>query len=444
MQESKAAEALRKLKEAKEREQPSAEVAALSSEADYGIRRHDYVMHWYAYYISPKKTAWRRVTVQEIKDYLGCNHQIGDIKENGLPSLADIITQRAVQNWSVAYAGNFAGYLEMGEYPTPNGTLLITRGRKLLEANKGNCRFLLNFLRRAFKRPQQFYAFCGWMRWAVLSLLQPVGRWSHGHALLIVGDTDIGKTTLQNDVIDPLLTNNRADASHWLKGGSFNAQLGEAEHWLMSDPKSSSKKEQDEFLAGLKEAIANVWMFIHPKGKTPIDLPTYRRLTITLNREERALRIVSDLAESEAEKLLMLDFEDAGRYAPNGKGGLEYAEWKEKILSQLPAFKYWLLNEFELPSDMTHSRFGVRYTNPELHQRLIAPTQEQKDAELDGMIVDACFVEQTSNVHRVIHWQEVKRVELTAGQVIDRSICDQNIRLPIGVPQTIVFLEGFL
>ena len=118
----------------------------------------------------------------------------------------------------------------------------------------------------------------------------------------------------------------------------------------MSDPKSSSKKEQDTFLSGLKEGIANVWMFIHPKGKTPIDLPTYRRLTITLNREERALRIVSDLAESEAEKILMLDFEDAGEYAPNGEGGLPYAEWKKKIQEQLPAFKWWLLNELGCPS----------------------------------------------------------------------------------------------
>ena len=42
------------------------------------------------------------------------------------------------------------------------------------------------------------------MRWAIQSLHQSIGQWSHGQALLVVGDTGIGKTTLQNDIIDPL------------------------------------------------------------------------------------------------------------------------------------------------------------------------------------------------------------------------------------------------
>ena len=237
----------------------------------------------------------------------------------------------------------------------------------------------------------------------------------------MVGETGKGKSTLQCDVIDPWLTNHHADAACFLKGESiFNAQLGEAEHWLMSDPKKSNQKEQEIFLSGVKEAIANVWMNIHPKGKTPIDLPTYRRLSITLNDEPRALSIVSDLAKSEAEKILMLNFEDPGKFAPNGKGGLSYADWKTKIQEELPAFKWYLLNEFRLPQKMEHSRFGVQYSNPDLSKKLAAPSQAEIDEDLDGMILDSCFEHRTQTVDGKADWRLVNRIEMTAGQIIDR------------------------
>ena len=387
---------------------------------DYGIRWHDYVMDWYANFGG----VWRKVPITGVKDYLGSVHRIPDERAEGYPSPAGFVMTHAVEHFSVDYAGNYAGYLNMGEYPIAGGhTLLITRGRKLLEAKEGDCTFLDNFLQQSFRRENQYNAFCGWMLWSILSLHQPIGQWSHGQALLAVGDTGIGKTSLQNDIINSLLTNCCADASLWLKGQStFNEPLGEAEHWLMSDTKSSSQREKDEFLAGVKAAVANVWMAIHPKGRRQINLQTYRRLTITLNEEERALRIVSDLAESEAEKILMLNFEDAGKYAPNGKGGLPYPEWKTKIESQLPAFKWKLLNEFKLPEEMKHPRFGVQYTNPDLLKQLAAPSQKEKDEDLDGMIVDSCFEHRSQLQGRGIEWIVVDRIELQAGQIIDRLI----------------------
>jgi hypothetical protein len=415
-----------KFKKEAESAPPPKKEAVVEPNKDYDIRWHEFVGHWYVKYTGTE-TKWQKVPVHALKTRLERVHGISDESEPGHPSLADYVMDDAVANWSVAYAGNYAGYLEMGEYATSNGTLLITQGRKLLKAEEGDCRFLLNFLRRSFKRPQQFLAFCGWMQWAILSLHQPVGSWSHGQAMLIVGPTGSGKSTTQNDIIEPLLTNHHADAMLWLKGGSpFNEQLGEAEHWLMSDPKSATKKEQDEFMAGLKEAIANVWMPIHPKGQKQIDLPTFRRMTITLNREERALRIVSDLAQSEAEKILMLDFEDAGRYAPNGKGGLLYPDWKRKIDQQLPALKHWLMNKFSLPEGMLHPRFGVQYINPELLRQLSAPTQEEIDADLDSMIYDSCFQERTMMIGRGIQWVLVNRIELSASQIVDRLTGAQN------------------
>jgi hypothetical protein len=62
-----------------------------------------------------------------VKDYLGVKHGISDEREEGLPSTASRVMQSAIENFSVDYAGNFAGYLKVGEYPTTNGKLLITK-----------------------------------------------------------------------------------------------------------------------------------------------------------------------------------------------------------------------------------------------------------------------------------------------------------------------------
>jgi len=68
----------------------------------------------------------------------------------------------------------------------------------------------------------------------------------------------------------------------------------------------------------------------------------------------------------------------------------------------------------------------VQYANPELLKQLAAPTQDEKDEDLDGMILDSCFQERTTTIGRGIQWVMVDRVELTAGQVIDRLTGMQN------------------
>ena len=121
-------------KEEKKSEEMAEKIIAEPAK-DFGIRWHDYVGDWYAYYDG----VWRKVPISGIKDYLGSEHQIPDEKAEGYPSPAGMVMHHAVKHFSVDYAGNFAGYLEVGEYPTAGGgKLLITKGRKILKAKKGN------------------------------------------------------------------------------------------------------------------------------------------------------------------------------------------------------------------------------------------------------------------------------------------------------------------
>ncbi len=46
---------------------------------DFGIRWHDYVGDWYAYY----NGIWRKVNITLIEDYLGVQHGIPDERAEG-------------------------------------------------------------------------------------------------------------------------------------------------------------------------------------------------------------------------------------------------------------------------------------------------------------------------------------------------------------------------
>jgi hypothetical protein len=59
-------------------------------------------------------------------------------------------------------------------------------------------------------------------------------------------------------------------------------------------------------------------------------------------------------------------------------------------------------------------------------KQLAAPSQKERDEDLDGMILDSCFQKQTMTVGRGIQWVLIDRNELTAGQVVDRLTGAQN------------------
>src|SRR6516162_9240008 len=108
----------------------------------------------------------------------------------------------------------------------------------------------------------------------------------------------------------------------------------------MSDPPG---RRSEAFLGGVKRTVANLTLNIHPKGKRMIDLDTFRRASISLNRDNQAIQLIEGMAESEAEKLMILDFTQPGNAAPDGPGGLPFREWYRTVTSQMPAVLYRLL-----------------------------------------------------------------------------------------------------
>jgi hypothetical protein len=383
---------------------------------DYGIRRTSNGT-WYR----KTRRGWDKVTREDIATHLirqGVSSRYG--KEDELSGV-DLVMDNCIDYWMVDYAQEIAGYIAPGQYAIGNKIALVTRGASFIELKQGTEEDFLDlylFFKHAFTEPLQFDAWLGWLEQAVRVLRTAVPpAWAHGLALLLIGDPGIGKTSLQH-LITLALAGRATDPKIFFKGDStFNSQLAENEHWMMADPgHKGTKAERDSFLSNLKESVANVWMGCHPKGEKEITIPTYRRSSISLNPDKMALAILQGMEPGTLEKTLILDFKDAGKYRPDGPGGMRYGEWHERMVAQLPYFLYWLLNVYTVPEALRDSRYGVRYTNPAMESRLAATTIVEDETEVKEIVGIGVFTNIKPGSDEVLN----ETGPLTIGEIIDR------------------------
>jgi hypothetical protein len=262
-------------------------------------------------------------------------------------------------------------------------------------------------------------AFLGWLQGAVRTLREAEpGKWRHGQALALLGLSGSGKTSIQN-IITHALAGRATDPDLFFKDKTaFNEQMAEREHWAMSDPKTTSRAAQRKFLGDIKKFVADVWMSIHGKGSKLFNLRTYRRMTVSLNPDNEALEILKDMAASDLDKIMILDFKNAGEWSPDGEalGGMSWEAWEARMLKELPAFLWWLLNEYRVPEHMWHKRYNVVYHNPAMESRLAATTADEEESVVKEIVGTGVFTNLTDN-------DELNEVgPLTVGGIIDRVI----------------------
>jgi hypothetical protein len=237
----------------------------------------------------------------------------------------------------------------------------------------------------------QVHTFTGWLKSSVEALRS--GRHQQQQALALCGPRDCGKSFVQHHIITPCLGGRSADAERaFLRGNSFNADLFAAEHLTLDDcHASTSIRDRVAFGAMIKtHTVGASVKSYHAKGKDAFNIRPWWRISITLNDGPEAMHVLPPLNDDVNDKICILRASQFDFPAPITTTA-EKEAFARKVRAEIPAFLWWLLNEYRLPDAYADPRrYNVAtYHHPTLLQELEALTPERELLEL----IDLAFQE---------------------------------------------------
>ena len=178
---------------------------------------------------------------------------------------------------------------------------------------------------------------------------------AQGHALLLIGDTNKGKSLLSNRVISALV-GGFSDASDYLSGQThFNKDLARVAAWVIDDTTSAASfQDQRRATELIKKCVANPRIEYHAKYVDAVTIPWTGRVILSLNMDANSLSVIPALDSSNRDKLMALRVsKKASSKFPSN------AVLEKTIREELPHFARWLL-DWEVPKELKgDARFGI-------------------------------------------------------------------------------------
>jgi len=293
-------------------------------------------------------------------------------------------TERAVD-----FCGPLAGH-KVGMFETSAGVrVLVTQAPgRIFDDPSGpvECPNLERFLGELFG-DDQLPSVLAWCKYACESLRR--GDFRPGQMLLLAGPAQCGKSLFQA-LVTELLGGRAAKPYRYMIGQTaFNEDLARAEHLVIEDENPSTDiRSRREFGTAIKDFSVNREMSIHGKGKTALQLPTYRRITCSVNDEPENLMICPPLDDSIRDKIMLLRC----NVATVGEDRLE--TWKT-LAGEIPAFRCFLARH-RVPPSIKDPRFGVKaFHHPDLLEALSSIAPENR---LLNLIDEVLFGPRTKEV----------------------------------------------
>ena len=234
------------------------------------------------------------------------------------------------------------------------------------------------------ERPTLDY-FYSWLQRFYLAVL---GReFVQGHALLLVGPTNKGKSLLSNRVISGLV-GGYADASDYLSGQTkFNKDLGRVATWVIDDTTSAASfQDQRKATELIKRAVANPRVEYQAKYADSLSIPWTGRVVMSLNMDINSLAVIPSLDSSNRDKLMAL------KVCDNATSKFPRNSILEKTIEEeLPYFAKFLC-DWEIPSDIEgDSRFGVKsFIDSTIEEAAYDNSSRSTVAELVEFFVKRC------------------------------------------------------
>lgn len=330
------------------------------------------------YYEPDKKTywdkdhngGWTELNEGGILRRLDIKYQITNArKKSKRYSVAEICLDTVQDRQKIIFSGGIAG-LDAGTYDVPEGKYLVTYSRHKPVPVQGDWSAIKTLGERMFG-PEQIDYVWGWHQRVVKAYASEDRIFTQ--AFFMAGPPNCGKSFWQHLVITPILGGKMAanPLQYMTKQTSFNKELIETEHWALDDAAGGLNYHERRLLgAGIKMATVNKNQTCHPKGKTAFTVSSRHWLSASLNDEVENISMLPEMDESLVDKFQLLKCTQAiNAEWPGDENAIQRLE--KSVAEQIPAFIYWLLNEYEVPEALKDGRFGVKaYQNPELVSKI--------------------------------------------------------------------------
>ncbi len=305
------------------------------------------------------------------------------------------------QDFRVAYAGLLAGS-KAGVHWNAGRRVLVSEDPVLIEPVKGLWPVLEKFFEGLlvgrepaddagkFIEIDQRPHFFAWLQHVVQCFRD--GRTDTGLALCMAGEPNSGKTFL-------------ALIIRWILGGRvarpydamigkdhFNRDIVEAVLQLVDDDNQADTRLEArlKFAGELKKIVANSEVRLRSMHKDGFTVEVLRRLVVLVNLQLSRLMVLPPLDGDVNDKILLLKgysrpppaeaittetpAELACWPAPMPtRTAKEKEEYRAAVRAELPAFLFWLLQEFKMPSQVSGGRFVVRHWH---HPALVSALQD--------------------------------------------------------------------
>lgn len=285
-------------------------------------------------------------------------------------------------NQRIQYFGPVAGRAP-GFYEDNGNRIVIDRGPHLMEPVKGDWSTLRHVIDGLFHHGEekdhgiiQLDSFHGWVRSSVQALR--AGRRQSQQVLVICGPEDCGKSLLQH-LITHFLGGRSAKAHRYFSGATtFNGDMLGAEHLIIEDDyMPSDMKSRLSLGAQFKQfAVGTEAVSFNAKFQQAINLRAFFRVSVTCNDEPENLMVLPPLNGDIGSKILIIR---ASRFKmPMATVTAQEKEvfWNQ-LYAEIPAYLYWLLNEFQLPDSRVDRRYGVSsWVHPAILEKVAETTPE--------------------------------------------------------------------
>jgi hypothetical protein len=339
----------------------------------------DEIQPWYEqiyangtnYYIENGINGWNQVNETNAGRFL---KDLGiDDRKDSITSPLDRTFLTLQKRYKVDHAGPLAGY-RPGLIHYNGNKILITRGPNLITPVKGEFPAVREFIDGMLQGQveiegklweQSILAYC-WLHLAVTPIYsrEPMT----GQVLVLAGAKDTGKSVFQKLLVTPMLGGRMAAPYQYMVGDTtFNQDWFAAEHLMIEDEGGSKSIEaRNGFASKLKQIAVNEDHRSHGKTTNAVYLQPCWRATVSVNDDPEHIRILPHIDNSMRDKLIILKaYEGATVGLVERLGGKE--EFRAKIKEELPAFIYWLLNDFQIPAELKATRLGMKaFQHPDI------------------------------------------------------------------------------